>query len=85
MSTYDSIMCPYTGRDPRAMDARVPVTAQRVPIAPGMQGPVPHTMGPNAPPPARPVRLHLCMSVCVLVELGLARIGMVRSQRVSSV
>lgn len=56
-------MCPYTGRDPRAMDARVPVTGQRVPIAPGMQGPVPHAMGPNAPPPARPVRLHLCMSV----------------------
>uniref|UniRef100_A0A3B4FXR9 Cleavage stimulation factor subunit 2 n=1 Tax=Pundamilia nyererei TaxID=303518 RepID=A0A3B4FXR9_9CICH len=44
------------GRDPRAMDARVPVTGQRVPIAPGMQGPVPHAMGPNAPPPARPVR-----------------------------
>ncbi|XP_005722991.2 cleavage stimulation factor subunit 2 isoform X2 [Pundamilia nyererei] len=42
------------GRDPRAMDARVPVTGQRVPIAPGMQGPVPHAMGPNAPPPARP-------------------------------
>uniref|UniRef100_A0A3Q0S7V3 Cleavage stimulation factor, 3' pre-RNA, subunit 2 n=1 Tax=Amphilophus citrinellus TaxID=61819 RepID=A0A3Q0S7V3_AMPCI len=43
------------GRDPRAMDARVPVSGQRVPIAPGMQGPVPHAMGPNAPPPARPV------------------------------
>ncbi|XP_015244560.1 PREDICTED: cleavage stimulation factor subunit 2 isoform X2 [Cyprinodon variegatus] len=41
------------GRDPRAMDARGPVTGQRVPIVPGMQGPVPHTMGPNAPPPAR--------------------------------
>uniref|UniRef100_A0A3Q4I3Y2 Cleavage stimulation factor, 3' pre-RNA, subunit 2 n=1 Tax=Neolamprologus brichardi TaxID=32507 RepID=A0A3Q4I3Y2_NEOBR len=45
------------GRDPRAMDTRVPVTGQRVPIAPGMQGPVPHTMGPNAPPPARPAAL----------------------------
>ncbi|XP_038145479.1 cleavage stimulation factor subunit 2 isoform X2 [Cyprinodon tularosa] len=41
------------GRDPRAMDTRGPVTGQRVPIVPGMQGPVPHTMGPNAPPPAR--------------------------------
>ncbi|XP_029368454.1 cleavage stimulation factor subunit 2 [Echeneis naucrates] len=41
------------GRDPRAMDARGPVTAQRVPMAGGMQGPVPHSMGPNAPPPAR--------------------------------
>uniref|UniRef100_A0A665U7Z6 RRM domain-containing protein n=1 Tax=Echeneis naucrates TaxID=173247 RepID=A0A665U7Z6_ECHNA len=43
------------GRDPRAMDARGPVTAQRVPMAGGMQGPVPHSMGPNAPPPARAV------------------------------
>lgn len=43
------------GRDPRAMDARVPVTGQRVPMAGGMQGPVPHSMGPNAPPPTRPV------------------------------
>ncbi|RVE67463.1 hypothetical protein OJAV_G00103110 [Oryzias javanicus] len=42
------------GRDPRAMDARVPVAAQRVPMATGMQGPVPHSMGPNAPLPARP-------------------------------
>lgn len=74
MSTCDSIMCPYIGRDPRAMDARVPVTGQRVPIAPGMQGPVPHTMGPNAPPPARPVRLHLCMSVSA-VCFGLTGIG----------
>lgn len=38
------------------MDARVPVAAQRVPMATGMQGPVPHSMGPNAPLPARPVR-----------------------------
>ncbi|XP_061581625.1 cleavage stimulation factor subunit 2 isoform X1 [Cololabis saira] len=42
------------GRDPRAMDARGPVTGQRVPMAAGMQGPVPHNMGPNAPAPARP-------------------------------
>ncbi|XP_054453070.1 cleavage stimulation factor subunit 2 [Anoplopoma fimbria] len=42
------------GRDPRAMDARGPVTSQRVPMATGMQVPVPHSMGPNAPPPARP-------------------------------
>uniref|UniRef100_A0A3Q2UK73 Cleavage stimulation factor, 3' pre-RNA, subunit 2 n=1 Tax=Fundulus heteroclitus TaxID=8078 RepID=A0A3Q2UK73_FUNHE len=42
------------GRDPRAMDTRGPVAGQRVAIVPGMQGPVPHTMGPNAPPPARP-------------------------------
>ncbi|XP_032383752.1 cleavage stimulation factor subunit 2 isoform X1 [Etheostoma spectabile] len=42
------------GRDPRAMDARGPVTAQRVPMAAGMQGPIPHGMAPNAPPPARP-------------------------------
>ncbi|KAM9741763.1 cleavage stimulation factor subunit 2 isoform 2-T2 [Menidia menidia] len=41
------------GRDPRAMDARGPVTGQRVPMAAPMQGPVPHGMGPNAPPPAR--------------------------------
>ncbi|XP_071772242.1 cleavage stimulation factor subunit 2 isoform X2 [Centroberyx gerrardi] len=43
------------GRDPRAMDARGPVSGQRVPMAGAMQGPVPHNMGPNAPPPARPV------------------------------
>ncbi|KAM4585933.1 cleavage stimulation factor subunit 2 isoform 1-T1 [Fundulus diaphanus] len=42
------------GRDPRAMDTRGPVAGQRVAVVPGMQGPVPHTMGPNAPPPARP-------------------------------
>nr|XP_020446304.1 cleavage stimulation factor subunit 2 isoform X2 [Monopterus albus] len=41
------------GRDPRAMDARGPVNAQRVPMG-AMQGPIPHNMGPNAPPPARP-------------------------------
>lgn len=44
------------GRDPRAMDTRGPVTAQRVPMAAGMPGAVPHGMGPNAPPPARPVK-----------------------------
>lgn len=49
-------MFPSAGRDPRAMDARGPVTGQRVPMAAGMQGPVPHNMGPNAPAPARPVR-----------------------------
>uniref|UniRef100_A0A3P9HTY2 Cleavage stimulation factor, 3' pre-RNA, subunit 2 n=1 Tax=Oryzias latipes TaxID=8090 RepID=A0A3P9HTY2_ORYLA len=42
------------GRDPRAMDARVPVAPQRVPMATGMQNPVPHSMGPNTPLPARP-------------------------------
>ncbi|XP_041846753.1 cleavage stimulation factor subunit 2 isoform X2 [Melanotaenia boesemani] len=42
------------GRDPRAMDARGPVTGQRVPMATAMQGPVPHGMGSNATPPARP-------------------------------
>ncbi|AWP11875.1 putative cleavage stimulation factor subunit 2-like [Scophthalmus maximus] len=42
------------GRDPRAMDARGPVAAQRVPMAGAMQVPVSHSMGPNAPPPARP-------------------------------
>lgn len=48
------------------MDARVPVTAQRVPMAAGMPGPIPHNMGSNAPPPARPVKqLHL-MSLSVL-------------------
>ncbi|KAJ0049838.1 hypothetical protein NL108_003614, partial [Boleophthalmus pectinirostris] len=41
-------------RDPRAMDARVPAGNQRVPMAGGMPGPVPHNMGPNAPPPVRP-------------------------------
>ncbi|XP_034453127.1 cleavage stimulation factor subunit 2 isoform X1 [Hippoglossus hippoglossus] len=41
------------GRDPRAMDARGPVAAQRVPMAGAMQGPPSHSMGPNAPPPAR--------------------------------
>lgn len=49
------VLCVSAGRDPRAMDARGPVTAQRVPMAGGMQGPVPHSMGPNVPPPARPV------------------------------
>lgn len=47
---------PPAGRDPRAMDARGPVQAQRVPMAAGMPGPVPHGMGSNAPPPARPVK-----------------------------
>ncbi|XP_029702971.1 cleavage stimulation factor subunit 2 isoform X2 [Takifugu rubripes] len=42
------------GRDPRAMDTRGPVTAQRVPMAAGMPGAIPHGMGPNAPPAARP-------------------------------
>ncbi|XP_017263493.1 cleavage stimulation factor subunit 2 [Kryptolebias marmoratus] len=42
------------GRDPRAMDARGPVTGQRVAMVTGMPGPIPHSMGPNAPPPARP-------------------------------
>ncbi|XP_026186456.1 cleavage stimulation factor subunit 2 isoform X1 [Mastacembelus armatus] len=42
------------GRDPRAMDARGPVTGQRVPMTGSMQGPIPHSMGPNAPPPSRP-------------------------------
>ncbi|XP_010901643.3 cleavage stimulation factor subunit 2 isoform X2 [Esox lucius] len=42
------------GRDPRAMDARGPGSSQRVPMAQGMQGPPPHSMNPNAPPPARP-------------------------------
>ncbi|XP_062249777.1 cleavage stimulation factor subunit 2 isoform X2 [Platichthys flesus] len=42
------------GRDPRAMDTRGPVAAQRVPMAGPMQGPPSHSMGPNAPPPARP-------------------------------
>ncbi|XP_056138744.1 cleavage stimulation factor subunit 2 isoform X2 [Lampris incognitus] len=46
------------GRDPRAMDARGPVSGQRVPMAGGMQGPVPHNMGPNAPPPARAGPAH---------------------------
>uniref|UniRef100_A0A8C6TDX5 Cleavage stimulation factor subunit 2 tau variant n=1 Tax=Neogobius melanostomus TaxID=47308 RepID=A0A8C6TDX5_9GOBI len=44
------------GRDPRAMDARGPVGNQRVPMAGGMPGPVPHNMGPGAPPVVRPVR-----------------------------
>ncbi|KAM4622200.1 cleavage stimulation factor subunit 2 isoform 1-T2 [Polymixia lowei] len=42
------------GRDPRAMDARGPVSGQRVPMTGGMQGPVAHNMVPNAPPAARP-------------------------------
>ncbi|XP_074505535.1 cleavage stimulation factor subunit 2 isoform X1 [Sebastes fasciatus] len=42
------------GRDPRAMETRGPAAGQRVPMATGMPGPVPHSMGPNAPPPARP-------------------------------
>uniref|UniRef100_A0A3B5MRC1 Cleavage stimulation factor, 3' pre-RNA, subunit 2 n=1 Tax=Xiphophorus couchianus TaxID=32473 RepID=A0A3B5MRC1_9TELE len=49
------VTCFPSGRDPRAMDARGPVAGQRVPMVPGMQGPVPHAMGPNVPPPARPV------------------------------
>ncbi|XP_052006255.1 cleavage stimulation factor subunit 2-like isoform X2 [Xyrauchen texanus] len=42
------------GRDPRAVDARGPITGQRVPVAGGMQGPPPHTMGQSAPSAARP-------------------------------
>ncbi|XP_014067684.2 cleavage stimulation factor subunit 2 isoform X2 [Salmo salar] len=42
------------GRDPRAVDPRGPVSGQRVPTAQGMQGPPPHSMNTNAPPPARP-------------------------------
>lgn len=56
------------GRDPRAMDTRGPVTAQRVPMAAGMPGAVPHGMGPNAPPNARPVRQpRVCQLLPVLV------------------
>uniref|UniRef100_A0A673M961 Cleavage stimulation factor subunit 2-like n=1 Tax=Sinocyclocheilus rhinocerous TaxID=307959 RepID=A0A673M961_9TELE len=44
------------GRDPRAVDARGPISGQRVPVAGGMQGPPPHGMGQSAPPSARPVR-----------------------------
>lgn len=44
------------GRDPRAVDARGPISGQRVPVAGGMQGPPPHGMGQSAPPAARPVR-----------------------------
>lgn len=50
-----SSVCSPAGRDPRAMDTRGPVAAQRVPMAAGMPGVVPHGMGPNAPPSARPV------------------------------
>uniref|UniRef100_A0A3B3RRA0 Cleavage stimulation factor, 3' pre-RNA, subunit 2 n=2 Tax=Paramormyrops kingsleyae TaxID=1676925 RepID=A0A3B3RRA0_9TELE len=51
------------GRDPRAveargLDGRGPVSAQRVPMATGMQGPVPHGMGAGAPPPTRPAPGH---------------------------
>ncbi|XP_046876599.1 cleavage stimulation factor subunit 2 isoform X2 [Hypomesus transpacificus] len=43
------------GRDPRAVDTRgPPVSGQRVPMPTGMPGPVSHSMGPNAPPSARP-------------------------------
>ncbi|XP_030621491.1 cleavage stimulation factor subunit 2 [Chanos chanos] len=42
------------GRDPRAVDARGPVSGQRVPVAAGMQGPPPHAMGASAPPSTRP-------------------------------
>ncbi|MBN3323795.1 CSTF2 factor, partial [Atractosteus spatula] len=46
------------GRDPRAVEARSleargPVPAQRVSMATGIQGPVPHTMGANVPQPQR--------------------------------
>lgn len=56
---------PSAGRDPRGMDARGPVAGQRVPMAAGMPGPVPHNMGPNAPPPARPVKTTSIVFVCV--------------------
>uniref|UniRef100_A0A8C9R5V4 Cleavage stimulation factor, 3' pre-RNA, subunit 2 n=1 Tax=Scleropages formosus TaxID=113540 RepID=A0A8C9R5V4_SCLFO len=51
------------GRDPRAveargLDGRGPVSSQRVPMATGMQGPMPHGMGGGAPPPARPAPGH---------------------------
>lgn len=57
---------PSAGRDPRGMDARGPVAGQRVPMAAGMPGPVPHNMGPNAPPPARPVKTTSIVFGCVL-------------------
>ncbi|XP_066571147.1 cleavage stimulation factor subunit 2 isoform X2 [Amia ocellicauda] len=46
------------GRDPRAvetrsLDARGPVPAQRIPMATGIQGPGPHTMGASVPQPTR--------------------------------
>uniref|UniRef100_W5NDW7 Cleavage stimulation factor, 3' pre-RNA, subunit 2 n=1 Tax=Lepisosteus oculatus TaxID=7918 RepID=W5NDW7_LEPOC len=55
------------GRDPRAVEARSleargPVPAQRVPMATGIQGPVPHTMGANVPQPQRQV--HPSSSCC---------------------
>ncbi|XP_067313448.1 cleavage stimulation factor subunit 2 isoform X2 [Pseudorasbora parva] len=42
------------GRDPRAVDARGAISGQRVPVAGGMQGPPPHSMGQSAPPAVRP-------------------------------
>ncbi|KAL0974116.1 hypothetical protein UPYG_G00215860 [Umbra pygmaea] len=42
------------GRDPRAMDARGPVSSQRVAMAQGMQAAPAHSINPNAPTPARP-------------------------------
>uniref|UniRef100_A0A8C6TAR1 Cleavage stimulation factor subunit 2 tau variant n=1 Tax=Neogobius melanostomus TaxID=47308 RepID=A0A8C6TAR1_9GOBI len=60
------------GRDPRAMDARGPVGNQRVPMAGGMPGPVPHNMGPGAPPVVRPVRAALIMQVLQLTPEQIA-------------
>lgn len=63
-------LSPPAGRDPRAMDARGPVQAQRVPMAAGMQGPVPHGMGSNAPPPTRPVKqLHVVVHLLDYIVL----------------
>ncbi len=61
-------LCLSAGRDPRAMDARGPVAGQRVPMAAGMPGPVPHNMGPNAPPPARPVTDVFVCGGCLVVS-----------------
>lgn len=55
LTSLFAYLCGSAGRDPRGMDTRGQVTTQRVPMAPNMQGPVSHGMGPNAPPPSRPV------------------------------
>lgn len=61
------------GRDPRAMDARGPVTGQRVPMAGAMPGPIPHSMGPNPVPPARPVTTASNVSVFLFLTVNYQR------------
>uniref|UniRef100_A0A672SZ75 Cleavage stimulation factor subunit 2 tau variant-like n=1 Tax=Sinocyclocheilus grahami TaxID=75366 RepID=A0A672SZ75_SINGR len=77
------------GRDPRAVDARGPISGQRVPVAGGMQGPPPHGIGQSAPPAARPVRFpdscHFAALIMQVLQLTPEQIAMLPPEQRQSI